>query len=165
MKGFCECGCGGETAKRFLPHHHQRTTRAGYVEEDRGFDTPCWIWQTAAREAGYAITTRGRWHRLMYEEHRGQIPDGLVLDHLCRVKSCVNPDHLEPVTQITNCRRGRQAKLTEDDVREIRGILRDARQGRRKMPNGTLPPLAERYGVSLEAIKDISVGRSWAGVE
>jgi hypothetical protein len=45
-------------------------------------------------------------HRAMYAEHMGPIPDGLVLDHLCRVKSCVNPTHLEPVTPLVNFQRG-----------------------------------------------------------
>lgn len=45
-------------------------------------------------------------HRALYEALRGPVPPGLELDHLCRVRSCVNPDHLEPVTQQENNRRG-----------------------------------------------------------
>lgn len=45
-------------------------------------------------------------HRWMYERLVGPIPAGLVLDHLCRVPACCNPDHLEPVTQAENVRRG-----------------------------------------------------------
>ena len=45
-------------------------------------------------------------HRLVYMIMRGDIPDGLDLDHLCRVRSCVNPDHLEPVSRYENLRRG-----------------------------------------------------------
>lgn len=45
-------------------------------------------------------------HIVAYEITKGQIPDGLNLDHLCRVPCCVNPDHLEPVTQSVNVRRG-----------------------------------------------------------
>lgn len=44
-------------------------------------------------------------HRVTYEHHRGAIPVGLVIDHLCRVKACCNPDHLEVVTQTENCAR------------------------------------------------------------
>ena len=47
-----------------------------------------------------------RAHRAIYEEMVGPIPDGLVLDHLCSVRNCVNPEHLEPVTQAENARRG-----------------------------------------------------------
>lgn len=47
-----------------------------------------------------------RAHRVVYEQVVGPIPDGLVLDHLCRVRCCCNPDHLEPVTHIENIMRG-----------------------------------------------------------
>lgn len=69
----------------------------------------CWLW-TAAQLNGYgAIKVDGRFrgaHRVSYELHKGQIPVGLVLDHLCRVPFCVNPDHLEPVTIGENISRG-----------------------------------------------------------
>lgn len=45
-------------------------------------------------------------HRWSYEHHAGPIPAGLHLDHLCRNRSCVNPEHLEPVSQSENVRRG-----------------------------------------------------------
>lgn len=45
-------------------------------------------------------------HRAVYTSEVGEIPEGLVLDHLCRNRICINPDHLEPVTQKENCRRG-----------------------------------------------------------
>lgn len=49
--------------------------------------------------------TTARAHRAVYETFVGDIPDGMVLDHLCRTPSCVNPDHLEPVPQGENLRR------------------------------------------------------------
>jgi hypothetical protein len=45
-------------------------------------------------------------HRVSYEIYKGAIPDGMQVDHLCRVRSCVNPDHLEAVPQATNLERG-----------------------------------------------------------
>jgi len=72
-----------------------------YLEEDRGYKTPCWIWQRSTTNYGYGnINLRdGRWsmaHRVVYERHRGPIPAGLCLDHLCRVPACVNPTILNP---------------------------------------------------------------------
>jgi hypothetical protein len=70
----------------------------------------CWLWTGYADPLGYGQTYvdgRVRWaHRAAYEFYVGKIPDGLVLDHKCRVPCCVNPDHLEPVTQKVNVRRG-----------------------------------------------------------
>lgn len=75
-------------------------------------ETPdgCWIWTGARSTTGYGHTTiRGKYwgaHRISYEAHVGPIPEGLDLDHLCRVRECVRPDHLEPVTRAENVRRG-----------------------------------------------------------
>lgn len=69
----------------------------------------CWLW-TAASSRGYGYLSFGgqRWraHRFAYEHLVGPVPDGLVLDHLCRNTLCLNPAHLEPVTQRENLRRG-----------------------------------------------------------
>lgn len=75
---------------------------------------PCWVWTGYVHPSGYAWArpprgTRGAsWfvHRFAYEAVNGPVPRGLVLDHLCRVRACIRPDHLEPVTSGENCRRG-----------------------------------------------------------
>lgn len=70
----------------------------------------CWLWtghRTSGGYGGVALSGRSlRAHRVAYELLVGPIPEGLQLDHLCRVRLCVNPDHLEPVTQTENVRRG-----------------------------------------------------------
>lgn len=78
--------------------------------EDRGYRTPCWVSNRTSNEAGY---TRMRYlgamrstHRVAYAVFVGQIPEGLELDHLCRVRACCRPDHLEPVTHRVNTLRG-----------------------------------------------------------
>ena len=69
----------------------------------------CWIWKGNINKEGYGKFWRKDKmkiaHRFSYELHKGEIPDGLQLDHLCRVRNCVNPDHLEPVTPLENIRR------------------------------------------------------------
>lgn len=69
----------------------------------------CWLWMGATNSKGY-----GCWsvdgvsqlaHRVAYQTLVGPIPEGLTIDHLCRVKVCVNPAHLEPVTMLENIAR------------------------------------------------------------
>jgi len=70
----------------------------------------CWIWINKPNSGGYGIIYyKGSWHpahRIIYMLLRGPIPEGLELDHLCKNRRCVNPDHLEPVTSRVNQRRG-----------------------------------------------------------
>ena len=70
----------------------------------------CWLWTSAKNIGGYGVFgLNGKnilSHRLSYELYIGKIPEGLQIDHLCRVRYCVNPDHLDPVTQAENIRRG-----------------------------------------------------------
>jgi hypothetical protein len=70
----------------------------------------CWIWMGALNNGGYGVFGISHGlnkiaHRYAYELLRGPIPNGLHIDHLCRVRSCVNPAHLEAVTQLENNRR------------------------------------------------------------
>ena len=72
----------------------------------------CWLWTGTVNNLGYGLIYDGQQkrmllaHRVSFAFHRREIPPGKVLDHLCRVTFCVNPDHLEPVTQKENLRRG-----------------------------------------------------------
>ena len=69
----------------------------------------CWLWRGSLRRGYGRIKRAGttyQAHRWVYELLVGPIPEGLELDHLCRVRRCVNPDHLEPVTRAVNHRRG-----------------------------------------------------------
>lgn len=113
-------------------------------------ESGCWVWQgwrvTPRRIYGgfttRLLTTRN-WlaHRLSYELHKGPIPEGLHVDHVCRNTLCVNPDHLEAVTvrenilrseassaqraRQTHCKRGHE--FTEENTYR----RKDHRNGRR----------------------------------
>lgn len=90
------------TRPTLLPRHYARLTYDG---------SGCWLWQGAThRGYGRVCHERRSWvaHRFFYTALVGPIPEGLTLDHLCRVRNCVNPAHLEPVTAIENYRRGQQ---------------------------------------------------------
>lgn len=73
-----------------------------------------WLWTGAHQSRGYGSFAIGgrtyQTHRLAWQDANGEIPDGLVIDHLCRVPSCVNPDHMELVTPAENTRRGAEAQ-------------------------------------------------------
>ncbi len=71
----------------------------------------CWLWMAGKDPKGYgmfyvAAGQMVRAHRWAYEDLRAEIPAGLVIDHLCRTPACVNPWHLEPVTDRINVLRG-----------------------------------------------------------
>ena len=76
----------------------------------------CWIWTGVIRKNGYGSAHSGNEkdgtdkvelaHRLSYQLFKGEIPRGLEIDHLCRFRCCVNPDHLEAVTSMVNNHRG-----------------------------------------------------------
>lgn len=80
---------------------------AKYIPEP---NSGCWLWTAALTVKGYSTfnvpelsTTLG--HRVSYRMFKGEIPNAFEIDHLCRMKCCVNPDHLEAVTVKENIRR------------------------------------------------------------
>lgn len=85
-----------------------------WAKVDRRDPDDCWVWTAATNRSGgygrFRVGGRaGRMvsaHRFAYERLVGPIPDGLTIDHLCRVPRCVNPKHLEPVTVRENTLRG-----------------------------------------------------------
>ena len=74
-------------------------------------ESGCWVWLGACTAGGYGTISINKKtfyaHRLFYEFYRAPIPFGLQIDHLCRVRCCVNPDHLEIVTNRENTLRGK----------------------------------------------------------
>ena len=171
--GFCDCGCGTVTniAKktssrnghlkghpvRFVTGHWMRTKSPGHTVD---VETGCWNWNGKLKADGYpfggsrstnGVLTRPAIYTVYYQAVNGPVPAGLHIDHLCRNRRCVNPDHLEAVTPRENNRR-RLNCLTPADVREIRALC-----------NGGIrqSQVARKFNVDQSAICHIMRGRSW----
>ena len=131
----------------------------------------CWLWHGATAK-GYGQLSAGERHQLV-TAHRvawtaahGRIPDGLCVLHRCDVRSCANPDHLFLGTVTDNrddaVAKGRQAKgerngrakLTAESVRAIRTAVE----------HNTLVSVAERFGVSVRAVRFIMLRETWAHI-
>lgn len=170
--GFCACECGSWIGfwdkdnaklgrvrgfpKSFKHNHHGRCTKGPqYREEDHGYETLCWVWNWCVDPiSGYGVSN---WngkdcaaHRMMYLKQVGPIPEGLELDHLCRVRACCNPHHLEPVTRAENVRRGANAKLTYASAAAVREA------------EGNQIDIAKDFGVSPACVSHVKTGRSWS---
>lgn len=119
----------------------------------------CWEWLGVKTNAGYGKKTLAGQtllaHRWLWVQLFGPIPDGLVINHLCSNPSCVNPHHLECVTQADNVRYGAGTTLTPGDVREIR-------QAKKDKGLNTARLLAEKFGCSPQLIRDIWKNRAWS---
>ena len=129
-----------------------------YKEEDRGYLTPCWIWQVDINIDGYgwlhvARKTTGA-HCFMYEKKHGKIPKGMQLNHLCRVRCCVNPDHLEVVTIKINVQKGKSAKVNAKEACEIRDLFLRTTYKQRE--------IAKLYGISQQQVSDIVINKCWS---
>jgi hypothetical protein len=163
-----KCGAkpGDHCAKRCttdeLGRIHVQRTRLliPFHEEPGPLDSPCWVCELAVNNKGYARIRRyGReWlaHRWMWKELRGPIPEGLVIDHLCRVTRCINPEHLEPVDFDENVHRGRGTIVTREQAIEIRRL---------RHLGLTYQQCGDQVGVSGANARSVIRGRSWRNLD
>lgn len=116
----------------------------------------CWEWIGTRLRNGYGKKTFDKKnmlaHRWVWQQFFGPIAEGMVIDHICQNRGCVNPHHLRVVTQAENVRAGLVTTLTEGDVQEIRSMWNEGWQS---------PDLAQKFGVTAATIKDIVRGKSW----
>ncbi len=137
---------GADMQRNHIKHPLVRAT--DYIVDEA---TGCWLWWLRIDQIGYARIFRKAAgarttyaHRVYFEFYRGLVPEGLELDHLCRTRHCVNPDHLEPVTHAVNCQRSSTVKLSYEQAQEIREI--------RRTQGLYYRTIAEMFGVTLQNI-------------
>ena len=117
----------------------------------------CWQWTgSITKNTGYG---QKQWHGESWLAHRwvwtmlfGSIKRGMTINHKCSNRGCVNPHHLEVVTQSENIRHGAGASLTKEQVIKIRAI---------PVKRGDREKIASKYGVSAVTISDIRLYKSW----
>jgi len=118
---FCSLSCSNSRDRRRTPELERflaKVDKNGPVPEHRPELGPCWAWTAYRNALGYGqFGLAGRRGGLVlayqwaWQQEHGPVPDGLVLDHLCRNPACVRPAHLEAVTQSVNTQRGLKGDL------------------------------------------------------
>lgn len=126
--------------------------------------TGCWNWTATVFKRGYPQmsyaegnhrTRRRLVHRVSFEVFKGPIPDGLQVDHMCRNKRCVNPDHLDAVTPRENTLRDRKHRA--DRLARLESFA--AWVVAMEQPGVTPPPLAEIVARAHIALTEVTVVR------
>lgn len=168
---LCSCGClqpifeGDNWRDGMLFNHGPRSREpntASYLVIDMGYETPCWVWQGVLNKWGYAkIKRHGKTegaHRLFYRAYVDpDLPNSSAgkdgLDHLCRIRKCVNPEHVEPVTCVENIHRGNTTKLSPGEAKQI--LLR-------ALSGENQHTIAKDFGIQQSQVSRIKCGLRWS---
>ena len=158
IENLCRCGCGERTHTRYKTGHHLRSYPFPYLEEDKGYKTLCWVWQWGRSTTGYGILTfegkSKKAHRHYYEKDKNiKLDPEEKIDHLCREPLCVNPDHMETVSDAVNIQRGKAAKLNPDSVRYIRESTKSYQE------------LADEFGLAKITIRECVKRITWKNID
>lgn len=141
-----------------LKSHSELSIGAGHAVDENG----CWIWQGRKDPAGYGLLTRQRVtqraHRVYFAAAYGEdaLPTGWAVHHVCEVKSCVNPDHLEAMplhVHMWHHQVERKRTLTDDERGEIRRLAEDPRRPIRE--------IAAQFGISQSYAEYIANGQRY----
>jgi hypothetical protein len=171
-KGFCS-----KHYQRLVRHGSVLETQLGSLEErfKKKFAEAegCWEWQGARSTKGYGVIQEaGRGsrlllaHRVSYQIHRGEIPNGKLVLHSCHNRGCVNPSHLRSGTQSENIREAFDAK------RKVQPIAFGEQNPKSKLtlaqakfikahPEMQHTELAALFGLSPNCIRGVRIGRTW----
>lgn len=167
--GSKSCGCL-KAEKNSIAMKAMRLRQSGSLRE-RFFsrfvklENGCWQWRAHTDKNGYGVLPGDRQntraHRLSYEIHNGQIPDGLIVCHHCDNPGCVNPDHLFVGTTKDNAQdalkkrrhyvgeKNGRSKLTEENVKEILHSNLNGQQ------------LADKFDVTRHTVNNVRRGKTW----
>lgn len=142
-----------KNTQRKTTHAIVRLVKNTLVNSENG----CWEYNKYIAPNGYASVATSRStselaHRLSYRYFVGDIPEGKQIDHLCRNRKCVNPAHLEAVTQRENIRRGLLTKLSFEDIDRIKDMY--------NMKLMKQQQLAEMFGVGQDVISRVVNGKA-----
>ena len=167
---LCACGCGLLTKSMPFSHLNRGWIRGkkfkfvhGHNSKKQGerwsvLESGCWEWKLNKNWKGYGSCTVGginrMAHRVVFESFRGTIPIGFELDHICKNRGCVNPDHLRVVTKTENIRRSAVAKINMG----IAGAIRKSHSKNKC----TIKETAKAFGLGRHLVGNVITGRTWA---
>lgn len=152
---LCRDGSRDDQRRPLADRFWEKVNRDGPLSEHRPDLGPCWLWTGAKDSNGYGLIQTGRYstagnrvpeyaHRVSVRLTGEAIPEGLVLDHLCRTTCCVRPSHLEAVTERENILRGEGMSARHARATHCQRGHRKAAANTYRYPDGTTECIACR---------------------